>query len=144
MLWLDPSSLTQAQCLLWDAVERLRQVLNEELFLGLFEYEAHLAIYPPGARYRRHLDMSPGAMRRTVTCVIYLNDGWLPEDAGQLNLEPLGLPAAQEEGAKLLPSREIYPVGGTLACFLSQEVWHEVLPSTRPRLSVTGWLCRRD
>ena len=34
---------------------------------------------------------------------------------------------------------DIFPVGGTLVAFLSARYWHEVLPATRERLSLTGW-----
>jgi SM-20-related protein len=37
----------------------------------------------------------------------------------------------------------VQPEGGTLACFLSADFEHEVLPAARPRLSLTGWFRRR-
>jgi SM-20-related protein len=35
------------------ALEELRLVMNRRLALGLFEFEAHYALYPPGAGYAR-------------------------------------------------------------------------------------------
>jgi SM-20-related protein len=35
---------------------------------------------------------------------------------------------------------DVAPRGGTLVAFLSGTFHHEVLPATRERLSVTGWL----
>ncbi len=37
-------------------MEDLRVNLNRSLYLGLVEFEAHFAVYPPGTFYRRHLD----------------------------------------------------------------------------------------
>ncbi|BBI60303.1 hypothetical protein HSBAA_16090 [Vreelandella sulfidaeris] len=45
--WLDHESAAQRRYL--DAMSELQQALNHALFLGLFEYEAHFAHYPPGA-----------------------------------------------------------------------------------------------
>jgi len=38
---------------------------------------------------------------------------------------------------------DVPPLAGTLVTFLSGEFPHEVLPTTRERLSVTGWFCTR-
>lgn len=39
--------------------------------------------------------------------------------------------------------REVLPAGGTVVCFLSDPVWHEVMPAQRERRSLTGWFRRR-
>ncbi|MDQ2656958.1 MAG: 2OG-Fe(II) oxygenase, partial [Bacteroidota bacterium] len=38
------------------------------------------------------------------------------------------------------PPLDILPVLGRMVCFRSDQLEHEVLPATRPRLSLTGWL----
>ena len=38
---------------------------------------------------------------------------------------------------------DVLPEAGTLVVFLSADLPHEVLPATRERLSLTGWLRRR-
>jgi SM-20-related protein len=68
------------------ALDQLRQALNRTLLLGPFELEGHLSLYPPGARYRRHLDQFVGMGSRTPACVLYLNGGWTKEDGGTLRL----------------------------------------------------------
>jgi SM-20-related protein len=35
---------------------------------------------------------------------------------------------------------DILPLAGRLVCFRSDQIEHEVLPATRERLSLTGWL----
>ena len=131
--WLKGNGATAAQRAFLQEMETLRLVLNEGLFLGLFEYEGHLAFYPPGAFYRRHLDRHRGSDSRIVSCVAYLNAAWQPGEGGELRL-------FLDEGRAV----DIAPRGGTLACFLSGEIEHEVLSTRVPRYSVAGWLRRRD
>lgn len=64
----------------------MRQRINQSLMLGLFGFESHFALYPTGSFYRRHLDQFQGASHRTVSCITYLNDDWLPEHGGALRL----------------------------------------------------------
>jgi SM-20-related protein len=135
ILWLDPLTATPAQREGLEALEALRQTLNRELQLGVFEFEGHFAAYPPGASYRRHRDRPAGSQARVVSCELYLNHHWRTEDGGQLRLY------LDESGER--NHRDVLPQGGTLVSFLSQRFWHEVLPATRSRLSLTGWFRRR-
>jgi len=133
--WLDPEQCSGAQRLYLDTLEGLRQALNRVLTLGLFDFEGHLAVYPPGSYYRKHLDQFQGVGLRTVTCVLYLNPDWTERDGGRLRIytEP-----EDQDGY-----REIMPLGGTLVTFLSARFLHEVLPAKRERISITGWFRRR-
>jgi SM-20-related protein len=133
--WLDAPGSTRSQRACLGGLEMLRQTLNCELQLGLFEFEGHFAAYPPGGFYRKHRDQHTGSMERVVSCVLYLNDDWRGEDGGQLRLY---LDESPEENF-----HDVLPQGGTLVCFLSDRFWHEVLPATRARLSLTGWFRRR-
>jgi SM-20-related protein len=133
--WLDPASRTPAQRVYLDALERLREALNGLLFLGLFDFEGHLAVYPAGSYYRKHLDQFRGVERRTLTTILYLNHDWGEEDGGQLRLYTDPRDEARFE--------EILPLGGRLVTFLSAQLLHEVLPARRERLSITGWFRRR-
>ena len=130
--WLDPATATVAQRAYFACIEALRLALNQTLYLGLFGFEAHLAVYPPGAFYRRHLDRFRDAPHRRVSCVFYLNDDWQPTDGGALRLYPPGQ-----------PPQDILPQGGALVLFMSAAMEHEVLPARRERLSITGWLGQR-
>jgi len=134
-LWLDPFTASRAQGECLSAFDALRLTLNRELQLGLFELEAHFAAYPPGAFYRRHRDRQTGSNSRVISCVLYLNCGWKADDGGQLRLY-----LDSEQSANY---QDVPPEGGTLVCFMSERFWHEVLPATRLRLSLTGWFrCR--
>ena len=129
--WLDDCSPSAAQAAYSEAMSRLRHMLNRTLLLGLESYEAHYALYPPGAGYRKHLDRFKDNPLRTVSVVLYLNSQWQPGDGGELRLH---LP----EGAV-----DVAPRAGTLAVFMSDSIVHEVLPARCDRASLTGWFRRR-
>lgn len=130
--WLDGSTMPQTAFL--SIMENLQQTLNEELFLGLFSYECHYALYEPGAFYQKHFDSFAGRRNRILSTVVYLNEDWLPTSGGEL----------------LLFSREdqllntIHPLGGSAVFFLSEEFPHEVLPARLPRSSIAGWFRLRE
>jgi SM-20-related protein len=130
--WLDRESLAQRRYL--EAMDELQQALNQALFLGLFEYEAHFAYYPTGAFYKRHLDSFRGRANRVISTVSYLNPDW-PSDAGG----EMVIFAADDPEQELARVR---PEAGTFACFLSERIPHEVLPTRQPRASIAGWFRR--
>mgnify|MGYP003907806401 CR=1 FL=1 len=49
--WVDERDATPPERILLGALEALRIAVNRELTLGLWRYEGHYALYPPGARY---------------------------------------------------------------------------------------------
>ncbi len=130
--WLDASSL--AQCRLQEELEALRLLINRELFLGLFDLESHFAIYDSGAFYKRHLDAFNADNPRVVSVVIYLNQVWQPGDGGQLRIWP-----DRDSRRAVL---DVSPRAGTLVCFLSERIPHEVLAAQRERFSIAGWFRR--
>jgi SM-20-related protein len=135
VLWLDEQSCTLTQAAYLQQMEQLRQAINSQLFLGLFDFEGHLAVYPPGTRYRRHVDQFRDMGARLVTAVLYLNPEWGPHLGGALRLylDPGG------DGDFV----DILPQGGQLVTFLSQRFYHEVLPATSNRFSIAGWYRQR-
>ncbi|MAL08237.1 MAG: 2OG-Fe(II) oxygenase [Maricaulis sp.] len=129
--WLNGGDAAETRLLA--GAEALRLTLNRELFLGLFEFEAHFARYPAGGFYRRHLDAFAGGPRsRVVSFVTYLNDDWGANDGGELAIWN----HADDEGA---PALLIAPKPGTLVVMLSERIPHEVRPARRERLSLSGW-----
>ena len=102
----------------------------------LFDFEAHVTMYPPGSFYVRHLDRFRDAPHRAVTAILYLNPAWTPDDGGALRLHLPG-----PDGGEI--PHDVVPQAGTLVTFLSAEIPHEVLPTRRERLSFTGWFCTR-
>jgi len=133
VLWLEPENLSPPQKIFWETIDQLRLKLNEQLFLGLKEFETHLAMYPAGSFYKKHLDQFQNVKHRIISCILYLNDKWNKRDGGQLRVYQV---LENDQEAHI----DIYPTAGTFVCFRSDSIYHEVLPTRRERLSLTGWL----
>jgi SM-20-related protein len=130
--WLaDPLFAPERE--LFGSLEDLRLQLNRGTFLGLFELEMHYAWYPPGAGYARHVDQPQCHEQRRVSLVLYLNERWEASDGGELRY------FADNERY-----RDIEPVGGRLVAFLTERREHAVMPTRRPRLSLSGWFRSRE
>ena len=132
ILWFEDGQTPEAMRLARQELEQLRLVINAATYLGLQDFEGHYAAYAPDAAYARHLDGFQAGNRRVVSLVLYLNEPWGADDGGALQLYP---PAH--------PPVTVLPQAGTLACFLSERVPHEVRPARRTRWSLTGWFRRR-
>lgn len=128
-LWLDDRRCGDAARDYLRSLGTLRAQLNERLFLGLTETEAHYAAYPPDTGYARHRDRFRDSDARVLSLVSYLNDDWQPADGGALRVHC--------EGGDV----DVMPAGGSSVCFLS-ELEHEVMPARRERLSIAGWMTR--
>lgn len=125
--WMEPADNRE----IFEYLELLRKSLNEKLFLNLHEVEYHLAFYPIGSFYQKHLDSSvKSSGERVITFVLYLNEGWQETYGGQLRLHGIG--------------KDVFPFGGRLIVFRSDTIEHEVLPATHNRWSLTGWFRRRQ
>ncbi|MDC8802402.1 2OG-Fe(II) oxygenase [Halomonas pacifica] len=130
--WLDRATLAQRHYL--GAMAELQQELNQALYLGLFEFEAHFAHYGPGTFYKKHRDSFRGRANRVVSTVCYLNPDWGPADGGEMVLyDP------EDETREVA---RVVPRAGSFACFLADRVPHEVLPTARSRASIAGWFRR--
>jgi len=127
ILWLEPGQGNATQDLLFAQLDTLKQAFNRRLFLGLKSFEGHYASYPRGGFYKKHLDCFRNNNDRVVSLIIYLNQQWQEADGGQLRLYT---------NNGLI---DVNPTNGTMVCFLSAEIEHEVLPSHAPRASFTGW-----
>ena len=132
VIWIDNQQLTPHQNTYWEIMEALRSAINQRCYLGLKSFEAHFAMYPPGSFYVRHLDQFQLVKYRIVTVILYLNEEWLEIDGGALRLY-LNDDQAYEKMVDFLP------LGGRLVVFLSGEIPHEVLPTNKERISITGW-----
>lgn len=129
--WWIAGQTSPPQTQFLDLVERLRMLLNRSFFLALHDAEIHYALYPPGAGYQPHIDQFSRCADRQISLVYYLNPNWTPEAGGQLRLHLNDGPL------------DIDPMAGRLVLFRSALILHEVLPATRTRASVVGWLRNR-
>ena len=69
--------------------------------------------------------------------ILYLNESWTKADGGQLRMY-----FPQKDGSERV--EDVLPLGGRLVVFLSEEIPHEVLPTLKERISITGWLRNID
>lgn len=126
--WIDPVKATPAIQAYLDKVRALISHVNQTLFLSLKDFEIHMTVYPIGSFYKRHLDQFKKDDHRRLSIICYLNKDWSEAQGGQLRIY------LNDEAKDILPS------AGRLVCFRSDLLEHEVLPATRERLSLTGWL----
>ena len=128
--WLDPLNPPAPFAILIDFLNDLKQSVNSNLFLGLQEYECHLAFYPPGTFYKKHSDRHTQTSTRSLSFVFYLNEEWNEENGGELVLY-------DQQGETL---QTVTPAPGLFICFLSDEFPHEVKAGNKERRSFTGWM----
>ena len=102
--------------------------MNKTLYLSLKDFEVHMTVYPAGSFYKRHLDQFKKDDHRKLSVICYLNSDWKEEHGGQLRMYFEN------------KTQDFLPLAGRLVCFRSDQIEHEVLPSTRERLSITGWI----
>lgn len=137
--WLDESAASPAQQTYFAQMEALRLQLNQQLYLGLFALESHLALYPAGTGYKKHIDrfkaIHDGKPMRQVSSILYLNQDWQDSYGGHLRLYK-----TPDSDTDYL---DISPINGRLVVFLSDTFYHEVLPATQDRISLTGWFLTR-
>ena len=126
--WIDSENLPLSLVPYHSRIKNLITFLNQDLYLSLKDFEAHMTVYPAGSYYKRHLDQFKLNDHRKLSVICYLNENWKEEEGGQLRMH--------------VPSGhiDILPVSGRLVCFRSDQIEHEVLPATRERLSLTGWM----
>ena len=126
--WLDKNNASPAVAIYLNRLAELIQYLNQSLFLSLKDYEVHMTVYPAGSYYKRHLDQFKADDHRKLSVICYLNNVWTDKNGGQLRM--------------YLPdqSLDVLPLAGRLVCFRSDQIEHEVLPATKERLSLTGWI----
>ncbi len=127
--WIDPHNASAPQKVFLEKMEVITTELNRELFLGIKEFECHFAKYQIGGFYKKHLDQHQESKSRILSCIIYLNS---LSEGGELVIY-------NKENKDLIDIK-LNPSKGLLVCFLSDQIYHEVLPtSNEERLSLTGW-----
>jgi SM-20-related protein len=126
--WIDAEKASSSIQTYINKINTLITFVNQTLFLSLKDFEIHMTVYPIGSFYKRHLDQFKKDDHRRLSVICYLNKDWAGAQGGQLRIY-------FDNGFK-----DILPSAGRLVCFRSDLLEHEVLPATRERLSITGWL----
>lgn len=128
--WIDAQSVNLFELIYLKKVASFIHHLNKTCFTSIKSSESHYSNYAKERFYKRHLDQFKDEKGRKFSLILYLNDNWKKEDGGILSLYP-----------KLEPQKDIFPLGGRMVFFKSNEMEHEVHPSnTRERNSIAGWL----
>lgn len=140
IFWLNEDSTNTNIQAYFSQMHALRTALNQQLFMNLQALETHLAVYPIGSLYQKHLDQFSHGLdtaydtkARQLSSALYLNADWQADDGGELRLY-------LNEHEHL----DILPTAGKLVLFLSAKFWHEVRPAKRERASLTGWFRSRS
>jgi SM-20-related protein len=131
--WLDDLSHDPVESAAIASVNTLRLALNSALFIGAQETELHYARYARGTFYKTHFDRFGSNNTRVISLIFYLNEGWISADGGELVIYD----------SERQPLHRIAPCSGTMVAFLSERFAHEVLPTQKARMSVSGWMRRR-
>lgn len=130
--WLDSEDPQPDLAAWFAAVRRWTRAVNQSLYLSINAFECHFACYEPGAFYQKHRDRFQTDNGRRLSLVFFMNRDWQPKDGGELVIfDPM-------DEQRIL--QIIEPAYGTLVIFASDRFPHEVRPTHRQRLSLTGWL----
>ena len=128
IVWIEEEFATPVQKNYLTQMNSLMDTLNQELYLGLKEYECHFAQYRPSGFYKKHLDQHTGSNARMISSILYLNE---TQNGGELAIY-------NRENPDVIEAL-IRPRPGSFVCFLSNQIYHEVLPAESERFSLTGW-----
>lgn len=129
-LWLNPLDPPAPFLKIFQCLNSMKIRLNRELLLGVQDFECHLAYYPVGTFYKKHLDRHQKSSHRVFSFIFYLHPEWNEDDGGEL--------ALFDKNQSLIG--KIHPEPGSMLCFLSEDFPHEVLPAKKVRQTLTGWM----
>ena len=125
--WLEEERDTELTEI-FELKNQLIQNFKRFCYLSLSGSEFHIAKYPVGTHYHRHLDQFNERSNRQITVLIYLNEHWQKGDGGELVI--------YKDGKEIL----VEPIAKRLLLFKSDIIEHEVLTTNIQRYSLTGWL----
>lgn len=128
--WLDRQNNNPYEIEFFDLMDNFVTYLNSTCFTGITGYEFHYTLYEPGRFYKKHVDQFKNNSSRQFSMITYLNENWQDDDGGELCIYHDDI------------IEKILPQNGKSVFFKSNQLAHEVLPSHKPRLSITGWLKR--
>jgi len=131
--WIDPLFTSAPQKAFLEKMNAIKAELNRELYLGIKTFECHFARYRKGGFYKKHLDQHQESKSRILSCIVYLNS---LNEGGELIIYNRNDP-------KLIEIK-ISPKKGLLICFLSDQIYHEVLTTKDERQALTGWFRNID
>ncbi|GJM33856.1 MAG: oxidoreductase [Saprospiraceae bacterium] len=126
--WIDNHSIDVFEQAFIQQMNSFSLYLNNTCYTGIQDSEFHYACFEKGAFYKKHIDRFNNDNKRKFSVVTYLNKHRKASHGGALILYT-------EKG-----EINILPEWGRTIIFKSDLLEHEVLVSTKDRLSITGWL----
>ena len=129
IFWLDPLHENVHENEFFALMDKFISYLNETCYTGITGYEFHYTLYETGSFYKKHIDQFRNDDSRKYSMVMYLNEGWLAADGGELCIHH-----------SKSQRQHISPDSGKSVFFKSNELEHEVLVTNKARMSITGWL----
>jgi len=128
IFWLDKKDNNETELLFFELIDSFVLYLNSTCFTGIKSYEFHYALYEKGAFYKKHIDQFKSVNGRAFSMIMYLNEGWVKENGGELKIH------------QKLEVQIISPENQKCVFFKSNELEHEVLVTNVSRMSIAGWL----
>jgi len=128
IFWIDNQSDEPSERAFLNQINRLIEHLNNTCYTGINAYEFHYALYETGSFYKRHVDQFQNNNDRKFSLIHYLNTDWMEDEGGEL------LIYHENKTDKIFPEMQ------KAVFFRSEDCEHEVSRSTRPRMSISGWL----
>jgi Rps23 Pro-64 3,4-dihydroxylase Tpa1-like proline 4-hydroxylase len=128
IFWIENDTLNTYERKFLDQVEAFIIYLNNTCYTGINACEFHYALYETGSFYQRHFDQFKNNSDRKYSLISYLNTDWQESDGGELWIY-------QKDGID-----KVSPTMQKAIFFKSDALEHEVRRSSRPRMSITGWL----
>lgn len=122
--WNDDPYLKELESELNQIMKSLRSYFR----ISLKRFESQFSIYNKGGFYICHLDQHSKSRHRQISCCLYLNDCI---EGGELVL--------YKKGSTTIVDKVITPKKGSLAIFISADIYHEVKFVNTPRYSITTW-----
>jgi SM-20-related protein len=126
--WLDRKHNDPHENSFFNLMDSFIEYLNRTCYTGITGYEFHYTLYEKGGFYTKHLDQFQNNGSRAYSMIMYLNKDWVLADGGELCIYHHDY------------EQHIAPMSGKSVFFKSTELEHEVLITTKPRMSITGWL----
>jgi len=127
IFWLDRSHKDEFENSFFDVIDEFVIYLNRTCYTGITSYEFHYTLYEPGTFYKKHIDQFQNNDSRKYSMIFYLNENWKAIDGGELCIHQAN------------SFQSISPTNGKSVFFKSNELEHEVLNTTKNRMSITGW-----
>jgi Rps23 Pro-64 3,4-dihydroxylase Tpa1-like proline 4-hydroxylase len=128
IFWIDNQSDEPSEHAFLNQINLFIEYLNDTCYTGINAYEFHYALYETGSSYQRHVDQFKNNNDRKFSLIHYLNTDWTEDDGGEL------LIYRDNKTDKIFPEMQ------KAVFFRSEDCEHEVSRSTRPRMSISGWL----